>query len=278
MLTAILDRLGNVPKAFSAGRGQSVDLFIIGVQKAGTTALANYLGRHPGIQMSAVKEIHYFNDETISWPHPKYGKLHRHFNWNAKGVIRGEATPIYTYWPGALARLKAYNPDAKLIMGLRHPSTRAFSQWRMEASRGSEKLSFEDAVSDVGRARVARMANGAHRVFSYVERGFYHSQIEALLRIFPREQVLFYKTDDLWSRTPEVVRGIEDFLGVDHAVSDSVQQEYIIPVAATDRGPMASGIRAALDALFYEDIEKTAAITGLDLSDWLRPDYVDPMR
>src|SRR6185503_6418815 len=115
-----------------------VDFFVAGVQKGGTTALDAMLRRHPAIQMARlngkdVKEVHFFDDESIDWSAPDYGKLHRHYDWS-ESRVRGEATPIYLYWPNALKRLLAYNPNVKLIILLRHPIHRAFSQWQMETT------------------------------------------------------------------------------------------------------------------------------------------------
>jgi hypothetical protein len=177
-----------------------VDFFIAGAQKAGTTALDIYLRQHPCIQMANVKEVHFFDDETIDWAKPDFSKLHGAFDWSAEWAsLRGEATPIYMYWPNCLARLRQYNGAAKIIVLLRHPAFRAHSQWRMEARRGMDTFSFAEAITPVGRQRVLDMPNKVHRVFSYVERGFYSAQIERLFNLFPRERVLFFRTDQLWT-------------------------------------------------------------------------------
>src|SRR5690348_9347014 len=122
-----------------------VDFFIVGVQKGGTTALAEYLGQHPGIQMSRDKEVHHFDNENLDWSRPAHTQLHDQFDWSVRRVIRGEATPIYIYWPSSLARIKNYNKDAKLIVALRHPSFRAFSHWKWEVQGKRESLTFEEA-------------------------------------------------------------------------------------------------------------------------------------
>lgn len=72
-----------------------VGFFIIGTQKGGTTALDFYLRQHPRLQMARVKEVHHFNNESISWSLPDHGRLHDQFDWTVADVLRGEATPIY---------------------------------------------------------------------------------------------------------------------------------------------------------------------------------------
>jgi hypothetical protein len=171
-----------------------VDFFIAGVQKAGTTALDSYLRKVPGVQMADRKALHFFDKDRTNWGAPTYNALERHFMPGA--FVRGEATPIYTYWPCCLERIRQYNDAARIIVILRQPAHRAYAHWRMETTRGAEKLSFFDAISDAGRAR---MAGKPHRVFSYVERGFYAGQARRVLELFPQSQVLFMTTDGLWN-------------------------------------------------------------------------------
>lgn len=255
-----------------------LDFFIIGVQKGGTTALAAYLREHPGLQLSRVKEVHHFDDETVDWPAPSHDRLHAQFDWSADGVLRGEATPITIYWPPSLDRLQRYNPAAKLILILRHPSLRAFSHWRMELAREADDMLFAQAIAPQGRNRVRAAPGGVHRVFSYVERGFYAAQIERLLHLFPREQILFLRTDRLWDDSAATLTQVERFLGVDVMLGQKVERRYVVPVRSAAPGVLPPECRATLDAIFRDDIRRTAQLTQLDLEDWLDPDYREPMR
>ncbi|WP_424363180.1 tetratricopeptide repeat protein [Methylocystis parvus] len=253
---------------------QRLNFFIVGAQKAGTTALSVYLRRAPQVQIPALKEIHFFNDDARDWDNPDYNDLTRHFSWAPDAPpIRGEATPAYIYWPNALERLRRYNADAKLIVCLRHPAFRAYSHWRMETKRGDESLPFEIAISEIGRRRLNETGNRAHLHYSYVERGFYGRQIARLLELFPRERLLFLETDEMWSEPDRVMRRVHDFLGL--APPDPVEKEYIVPVETRDVGPMSDATRDALTDLYREDILQAAQLTGLPLERWLSPAYVE---
>lgn len=255
-----------------------VDFFIVGVQKGGTTALASSLGRNPAIQMARVKEVHHFDDETrIDWSAPRHDHLHAEFDWSVTDVVRGEATPIYCYWPAALPRLQRYHPVAKLIIGLRHPTFRAFSHWRMERARGADTMTFEEAISPRGRARVSAAPGGVHRVFSYVERGLYAAQLARLLDLFPRGQIHVFRTDRLWAEPAATLASIEEFLGVAPLPDPDVRPRYVTPVE-TAPATLPAAVRPALDGLFVDDIRRTAELTGIDLSDWLSPHYREPMQ
>ena len=210
----------------------------------------------------------------VDWSAPDYASLHNQFDWTASGPrLRGEATPIYSYWPNAMERLKEYNPAAKLIFCLRHPSFRAFSHWRMESR---ETLSFEDAIGETGRLRVSSAQGGVHRAFSYVERGFYAAQIERLFHLFDRRQLLFLRTDRLWTSSAETLNAVYEHIGIDERFA--ADRRYVVPEKSREFGNFPAACRAALDEMFAADIQRTAVLTGLDLEDWLDPSYDEPMQ
>lgn len=189
-----------------------VDFIIAGVQKAGTTALFDHLGDVPGVALSATKEVHFFDDESVDWARPDYAAYEAQFA-AAEGALVGEATPIYLYWPNALERIFAYNPAMRLILMLRDPVERAWSQWRMETARGVEREPFSWCIRQ-GRQRLfASEPWGHHREFSYVERGFYGEQVARLFELFPRDQVLLLKAEDLRADPNTVLASICAFLG-----------------------------------------------------------------
>jgi hypothetical protein len=252
-----------------------VDFFICGVQKGGTTALDSWLREHPRLEMARpTKELHFFDDESLDWERPDYGRLHGAFSSTDPARLRGEATPIYTYWPRSLERLQAYNPRAKLIVLLRHPVWRAVSHWRMETARGADSLPFAAAIRPAGRERVRRAPEGVERTFSYVERGFYAPQIERLLGLFPRPQVLFLRTDVLWLEPAATLDAVSSFLGVPPIAWP--ERRYVTH-AGTDRTLMPAPADVDyLASLYAGDIPRTQALTGLDLHDWLHPAGLAP--
>ena len=229
---------------------------------------------HPQIQMARVKEVHFFDNERLDWAAPDVSHLHRQFDWTCGPVVRGEATPIYIYWQSALRRLKAYNPDARVLITLRHPAFRAYSQWKMEVARKRETLSFIDAISS-GRARVQGAPGGQHRVFSYVERGFYDTQIAELKSLFPEDQLHFFRTDWLWLEPDRQIGRIEEFLKLDAVLTP--RRTYVVPLQSDHNISMSSEARELLDDLYRPTIAALGALTGIDFEDWKLPDYSEPM-
>jgi hypothetical protein len=253
-----------------------VHFFVVGMQKGGTTALDGLLRGHPDIRMARVKEPHFFDNESIDWSAPDYNAYHAMFDLrDEQPKMVGEATPISSYWPHALERIAAYNPNPKMIICLRHPTCRAHSHWRMEAARASDDLPFADAIREPGRSRMPK--DGAHRVFSYVERGFYSRQVLRIRSIFPNNSVMFLRTDRLWRDPDAALSDICAFLGVATYPRQIGKSTYRVPIQTRGLGKMCPGDRRYLDALFADDIRLTSSLTGLDLTDWVDPAYAEPM-
>ena len=203
-----------------------VTFLIAGVQKGGTTALYDYLADYPDVALSRVKEVHFFDDETRDWSRPDYGAYHAGFEAPG-GRPCGEATPIYLYWPNALERIAAYNPAMRLVVTLRDPVERAWSHWRMEYARGAELQPFAWCIRQ-GRQRLfASEPWGFHREFSYVERGFYAEQLARLFEIFPREQALVIRAEDLRADPGPVLNQVRRFIGLAEAPPPPAREVHV---------------------------------------------------
>lgn len=238
-----------------------VTFLIAGVQKGGTTALFAYLGDYPDVALSVEKEAHFFDDDTRDWSNPDYADYHAQFA-DPAGRPCGEATPIYSYWPGALERIAAYNPAMKLILVLRDPVERAWSHWRMEYARGAETEPFAWCIRQ-GRQRLfAANPWGHHREFSYVERGFYGEQLERIFALFPRDQVLVLKSDDLRGSPAQVLDAVRTFLGLAAAPAPAPREVHVGREMdyPSDLSPDDASF---LREVYAADDQRLAALTGI---------------
>jgi hypothetical protein len=104
------------------------NLFIVGSMKCGTTALYNFLTRHPKISGSTPKEPHYFTlnqNRGEAW----YRSL---FKRDPEAEFLLEASPTYfdTAWKEDVPRrIQRFNPEAKIIIMIRDPLMRAISHF-----------------------------------------------------------------------------------------------------------------------------------------------------
>lgn len=250
------DGAANVPK---------LGFVVGGVQKAGTTSLFGYLKDHASLLAPSTKELHFFDNESIDWSMPDYGLLAGYFP-DAIGITF-DVTPIYLFWPPSLERIQRYDPAIKLIFIFRDPVERAWSHWRMETARDAETLPFSIAIRQ-GRWRLRGVSRLDHawRVYSYVERGFYGSQVRRLLDLFPRENVLFLRSADLKADHAGTLAAIADFLGIppfpplpprfDHQGKDAFET-------------MSQDDIAYLRGLFRDEVLEFSRLTALPVADWL---------
>lgn len=239
-----------------------IDFIIAGAQKAGTTALFDYLQDHPSVGLSDLKEVHFFDDEGQDWSAPDYDAYHAHFDLADTSRVWGEATPIYLYWKDSLARIRAYNPAIRLIVLLRDPVERAFSHWKMEFARGVETHPFDWCIR-AGRQRLfAAEPWGFHREFSYVERGYYGAQIEHLLTLFPAHQLLVLRAEDLEAKPGPVLDQISSFLGVPAQPPPAPRRVHVGKDLAYP-SQLTAVDRDFLRRLYAPDMARLAALSGI---------------
>jgi hypothetical protein len=213
------------------------DFLVIGVPKAGTTALHAGLARHPDLFMSCVKEPKFF---LTDGPPPTRGgpgdaQTYREHIWRRTdyealfdaapaGRLRGESTPFYLHDPEAQRRIHRLIPHARLIAVLRDPVERAHSNWTHLWSAGLEPIG--DPVAACA-AEPQRVAAGWAAFWRYIELGRYGEQLERLYGLFPREQVLVLHYRELRYEAAATLDRICDFLGVRTGLIDTIPRENV---------------------------------------------------
>jgi hypothetical protein len=294
----------------------SPTFIIIGVSKAGTTALYHQLKQHPSIYMSPVKETRYF--AHVHPPEPgvspanhvartpeEYQAL---FADVKDETAIGEASPIYFDDPAVAARIHDYNPAMKIIVILRHPVDRAESHYMMMLGRGV--LPFRDFATVV-RERILNNPSWIDEPYYayYCRKSLYYDGLKRYFDLFPREQILVLKHDDLLEDAALAYQRTFEFLGVDpsfpidasrrfHVGSQprselmlrTVSQPNLLKTIARPlipktlrlkiagyirlkhvkpKQPLNPADRHAFMALFRDDVLKSQELTGVDLSNWL---------
>lgn len=200
-----------------------VSFLVGGVQKGGTSALANFIGQHPGVRLPRNKEAHVFDAPSFDdgWDAVEVDRRYvPHFETqdSCGDLVHGDATPIYCFHPLLVRRIARYNPGMRWIIILRDPVDRAVSHYRMERARGHETWPLWRAAL-LERWRLAGHADDFSldsplRRHSYLARGDYARQLDVLFASFPRRQVLLLRNDDLAATPAQVLAQVWDFLGI----------------------------------------------------------------
>lgn len=114
-----------------------VNLFLIGVHKAGTSWLYYLLNAHPDVFIPEVKELYFFGDQGRPQERPPdLDAYHAHFPLEADYRYFGDATVMYYRSPQAAADIQSYNPEARVIAIVRDPIDRTLSDVRYHRQLG----------------------------------------------------------------------------------------------------------------------------------------------
>lgn len=181
------------------------NFLIVGAQKCGTTSLHDILDAHPETNMSKVKEINYFINPT------KYGKGLTHYSTyftDDQAIAIGESSPGYICHPDVPERIRMDLGQIKIIVLLRDPIKRAFSQYWDNRRHLSEWLSEKEIIDQFLESQYEPGRKG------YFSRGVYAPQVEKYFSLFSRENVKVVFLEELVRNQSATLKNIYDFLGL----------------------------------------------------------------
>lgn len=261
----------------TASRRVLPDVLIIGAQRCGTSSLYKYLGAHPQVIPSLRKEVEYFSTSFLEgedWYRAHFPLKERIFVRRVIGSgapITFEATPDYLLDPRAAERAAHLVPEARIIVALRNPVARAFSQYQHNRRLGLEPLSFEEALdceSERIDGEVERLLEDpAYRAYplrrhGYVARGKYAEQITRWQAWFPPEQILFVRFEDLTADPRATLLAIERFLGLDPWQPKSFANHSYGRSGRVEANAMAGSTQQRLEQVFAPYDEQLDSLVG----------------
>jgi hypothetical protein len=294
------------------------NFLIVGTARAGTTSLHEFLGGHPDIYMPLQKEPCFF---TFYNQQPEFkDSKHRYttavesyselFDGHDEAIMGESSTPYLYFYEKSIENIKKLIPEyrkTKILIVLRDPSERAYSQYMHNRRDLREPLSFEEAIAQEKQ----RMAENWHFDFFYADKGFYYNQVKAFLDNFDHVKVVFY---DTLEKNPDKLLGdIYEFLGVAQAEkkemvkrnqSGEMKVKWFKQIITTRKNPILNFFRKLLSRdtkkklrnwvkdkllrynlkktemlpetrkqlidLYKADIIKLQGLVDKDLSDWMR--------
>ncbi|MEX0821850.1 MAG: sulfotransferase domain-containing protein [Rhodothermales bacterium] len=202
------------------------DFLIIGAQKAGTSSLFAYLGQHPQLIPSHIKEVHFFDgglDEEVDTYGLGEAWYRSHFprrRMLGPDRMTFEASPLYLFNPLAPMRISDLVPEARLIAILRNPTERAISHYHHFRRIGWESLPMLEAF----RSEESRLASAIEQEYykspsyirySYKRRGLYRNQLARYLEHFPMRKMFIASSEAFFARPRTVLDDVLDFLELD---------------------------------------------------------------
>jgi hypothetical protein len=202
--------------------------------------MAHYLSAHPDVFMADkeptyrpfIADLHFRQKfHFVSSDERHYLSLFRGAT-TEKWLL--DATPLYMYSADSAVKIRAFSPDAKIIIILRNPVAMMYSMHGMNLGIYTEDLaSFEEALAAEPERRLGRRLS---KYLSLTETVFYRSwanytaQVERYFNVFGRENVRVMVFDDFVSDTPSVFRETLQFLEID----DTFAPQFRVANAAAE--------------------------------------------
>jgi hypothetical protein len=210
-----------------------IDFFIIGTQKGGTESALFHLNQHPQIYLPK-KEIQYFNQpllyeyhkndlkknfEIVVNNYKKEDKLEKIENKNLDNLLIGVKNPEYMYIPKSITLLHNIYPQTKLIIFLREPVSRAYSEYNMYLSFVNMSSIFKmpnSFIESITRDDHITLNNITSSGYYALQRGYYSSQIKHIYNYFPKSQIKILISEQVQKDPQKYYNEIFEFLNVPH--------------------------------------------------------------
>jgi hypothetical protein len=191
------------------------NVFLVGAAKAGTTSLAEYLGRRPGWFVPWLKEPHHLS-AVAAGPHgrgtlrtvPSSAEYARLYAAGAGAQFRVDASTSYLPTPGVAAKIDALAPGARVVALLRSPVERAYSHYLNNVREGTETRGFGEAVESELQAPDAVWLYDA-----YLRLGLYANQVREYSQVLGNRFCVACFEDVVVPGSAEAAR-LSAFLGV----------------------------------------------------------------
>ena len=206
------------------------NLFIVGQPKSGTTALHQFLGQHPEIYMSSIKEPHFFCSDFHLESDRAYGRQRFYdfrsesaylqlFNKARNVKVAGESSTNYLYSHVAAQKIYNFNPDAKIIIILREPAKFLYSLHSHYVKFTEENepdfltaLALEDDRQQE-KAISPRVTSPSYLYYS--QRVQYYQQVKRYCDRFNPKQIKVIIFEEFKSNNDTIFREVLEFLEVD---------------------------------------------------------------
>ena len=197
------------------------DFYIVGAPKCGTTTIYNWLRQHPAVYMPELKEPSFFCGFKKDWKGPMADHLRKIvvssfdeykslFNDAPENAKKGEATVHYLHSQEAVTNIKKATPNARIIIVLRNPVHRAFSEHMHMIRDGHEDKTFMESLALEEKRRTENWFPS----FFHIQRSLYFTAVSRYLDAFGRENVQIHIFETLRESPETVFNSVLDFIDV----------------------------------------------------------------
>ena len=246
------------------------DFLGVGASRSGTTSLYDLLDRHPQVFMAKPKEIQYFSffhPEVTHTGHPmtpeQYADL---FADGGSARARGEISPSYLWVPGAAERIQQMLGQIRILILLRNPIERTYSDFQYSQRKGRNLLPFREFLQQAqSLLEKKQLIVATSHPTAILWKGFYARQVQTYLEMFGRERVFIRLYEEMTGDVPGFRSALTSFLGIDDDTSLDLQRVN----ESGGESPMNDEDRELLRTIFRDDILRLGTLLDRDLGAWL---------
>lgn len=246
------------------------NFLVIGAARCGTTTLHHYLRSHPNIFVPRNKrpEPHFFmKSDEFSKGFEYY--CNKYFIEASYAKAIGEISTSNLYQPWVAGRIKKYLPNIKLIICLRNPIERAYSNYLFTRQNKLENLSFEKAIYSESK-RILETEEKWKEIspYAYLDRGLYFKQIQNYLKYFDKEQMFFIFFDDFIAQPKLVLKELFTFLEVN---KDFLPKSLGIKLNSVEKRDISipDDLRNYMKNYFKKSNNNLENLLSVNLSHWI---------
>ena len=216
---------------------KTVDFFIVGAPKCGTTSMYAYLKSHPEVFFPERKEPHFFGSDLEFHDQPKlaFDEYQQLFAAALPHQKLGDASVFYLLSEKAAEEIKAHNPRAIIVVMLRHPVDVMYSFHSQRQFNGTEDIddfsAALDAESDRRHGKRMPKRIGLRQGLFYRELVNFADQLDRYFDTFGRESVHVILHEEIVRDLPGCYRRLCRFLEIDpthQPVFDAVNTNKVI--------------------------------------------------
>ena len=202
------------------------DFLVIGAKRCGTTSLYQHLPEHPCISKSPYDNMGFFNDNFhlgVNWYKSFFPTTFTRDKIKSKfgGFLAFDVTTKYMEEESTANNVYQTKPNMKIIIILRNPVDRAYSQYHLNVREKVEKRSFEDVIEE-NMNKLDKESRERHEIKpqflaeknNYLKKGLYAQQLRHWLKIFPRKNILIMSTEEFESNQQTIYNKIFEFLNI----------------------------------------------------------------
>lgn len=190
------------------------NFILVGVEKAASTWIYNCLHEHPEIFLPPHRsEVHFF-DRNFHKGIDFYKSFYKKYRQQRSA---GDITPSYIQEPKIASLIASYLPRAKILISLRNPVDRLFSDYFHFTRIRQTQISFDEYSEHP----------------QYLDKSLYYPKVKKYFDLFPEDQILIVIFERIKNNEVKFLQEIYRFLEVDeHFIPQNIYNKsnrYVNP-------------------------------------------------